>query len=321
MTDNKELYQQLDELHNFLNEKMDDKERYEFERALYRDPFLAEAVEGIRTIGSSEYERDVLRLSNSKIRPKISLKPLIWIMVILLLAFLAYVATQIKLPEKKSKEDTVERELENMLQFNNEKSNNDQFGNSVDTISADTTTNTLNNNQTEIKKEEVPTAKTVSNTIAQPVPNDRKPEQVIPNEVPNQQVPPTPEEEIGETDYQEDLPTTDPKNSIEQGTSFKISGDTRALPFNGEPNFKSYIENSVTYPETVVKKTKETVKLKFTVNEEGGLENFQMLSGPTNNAFYNEAIRVIKNGPEWSPAVKDGKLVPEEVTLKIVFKP
>ncbi len=322
MTDNKELYQQFDEIRNFLNNKLDDKELYEFERALYRDPFLAEAVEGIRTFNFVEYERDVLRLTNSKVRTKLNFKPLIWIGAILFLAFLAYLITQIKFPEKQSKDVNVERELESMLQFNN----NDNSISNEDSIAIDTTIehdglNKFPSSTTVLMKEKPATAQSISSVIPEAILNDKKPAMVNANEVVPQQIPPTENDEISEPNFQEDLPSEENKSRIDQVISTQLTGNTRPLPFNGETNFNSYIEHSVTYPETVVKKTKETVKIKFTVNEEGGLENFQLVSGPSNSAFYNEAIRVIKNGPEWSPAVKDGKLVTEEVTLKIVFKP
>jgi hypothetical protein len=45
-----------------------------------------------------------------------------------------------------------------------------------------------------------------------------------------------------------------------------------------------------------------------------------VIRAPDNEAFADEAIRVISEGPDWYPVTENGQHTEKDVRLKIVFK-
>jgi len=82
--------------------------------------------------------------------------------------------------------------------------------------------------------------------------------------------------------------------------------------------YKEYIEQNIQYPEG--KTEKGRVVVKFKVNADGSLSDFE-LQRSLGDDFDREAIRLIKEGPDWIPAKKNGETVEDTVQLKIPFKP
>jgi TonB family protein len=90
-------------------------------------------------------------------------------------------------------------------------------------------------------------------------------------------------------------------------------------PLGGEALFDEYIDDNLRYPLTG--KGRQVVKIEFTVSLTGELDNFEVLRSPDNEAFQKEAIRVLSEGPKWSPAIKDGIPVKSRESVRIVFRP
>ena len=61
-----------------------------------------------------------------------------------------------------------------------------------------------------------------------------------------------------------------------------------------------------------------TVKLKFVVGSNGGVQEVEVLQGvfPSLDA---EAVRVVKSSPKWKPGIKDGKPCRVTYTLPVIF--
>jgi hypothetical protein len=38
------------------------------------------------------------------------------------------------------------------------------------------------------------------------------------------------------------------------------------------------------------------------------------------DSYSREALRLLRDGPKWTPVVRDGKVVEEEVKISIMFK-
>ncbi|MEX0980552.1 MAG: TonB family protein [Bacteroidales bacterium] len=93
-----------------------------------------------------------------------------------------------------------------------------------------------------------------------------------------------------------------------------------AVPENGVANFRSYIDSALVYPELSESSKKEVVVLKFSIDPDGQPQNFQVIRAPDNEAFENEAIRAVSEGPAWQPAIRNGQYIDEEVRLRIVFR-
>lgn len=87
--------------------------------------------------------------------------------------------------------------------------------------------------------------------------------------------------------------------------------DTPATFGKGASFFQVYIHPNFRYSESMADKI-ATVEYEFTVGEDGKLRDIQILSS-TDEDFSKELVRVLKNCPKWTPAMKDGKPVPYTV--------
>jgi len=97
------------------------------------------------------------------------------------------------------------------------------------------------------------------------------------------------------------------------------SGYTPPLPVNGQRSFDRYIEENIRKPESMEAGQRAVVVLNFTVKSSGSVDSIRVVRSP-GEEFSNEAIRLIKNGPSWKPAVSNGERIDDEVRIRIVFK-
>jgi TonB family protein len=61
------------------------------------------------------------------------------------------------------------------------------------------------------------------------------------------------------------------------------------------------------------------VRVEFTVKADGQLSDFKIKKG-LGYGCDEEAIRLIKEGPAWKPAVYQGKKVERKITVYVPFK-
>lgn len=83
--------------------------------------------------------------------------------------------------------------------------------------------------------------------------------------------------------------------------------------------FATWVAERLEYP----KEAKEhciqgTVKVRFTINRKGKVENVYVEQG-VHPLLDAEAVRVVRKSPKWKPAVKDGHTVPVSYTLPVIF--
>lgn len=90
-------------------------------------------------------------------------------------------------------------------------------------------------------------------------------------------------------------------------------------PVNGIDHFIKYIRDNIRRPDTTSDGQRVAVVLNFKVNAEGKIDSISIIRSPGKN-FSDEAIRLIREGPEWKPAEENGKTVGDEVRIRIVFK-
>ena len=87
----------------------------------------------------------------------------------------------------------------------------------------------------------------------------------------------------------------------------------------GTDAFSQWVTAHLKYPkEAKAAHIDGTVKVKFVVGSNGGVQEVEVLQGafPSLDA---EAVRVIKSSPKWKPGVKDGKPVRVTYTLPVIF--
>lgn len=102
-----------------------------------------------------------------------------------------------------------------------------------------------------------------------------------------------------------------PLNKVEVAPTFQ-DGDVNS--------FSKWVMQNLKYPEDAIKnKTEGTVILQFTIDKSGKLVNPSVIKG-VNESLDNEALRVVKESPEWKPGMTDGKPVNVTFQFPIVFK-
>ena len=90
-------------------------------------------------------------------------------------------------------------------------------------------------------------------------------------------------------------------------------------PVNGRSGFDKYIEQNINRPDTTTSGQRVVVVINFTVLFDGNVDSIKIIRSP-GKQFSDEAIRLIKSGPKWRPAEENGKVVEDEVRMRIVFK-
>jgi TonB family protein len=91
-------------------------------------------------------------------------------------------------------------------------------------------------------------------------------------------------------------------------------------PVNGLSSYKVYIKENIKYNKLPVFEKPVVVKLSFTVNKNGSVQNITVKKS-AGEEFDKEAVRLVKEGPRWNPGTENGIPVSREVTIKIKFQP
>ncbi len=93
-----------------------------------------------------------------------------------------------------------------------------------------------------------------------------------------------------------------------------------AAPVNGTPAYKKYLQENTRYPTSAMTNNIEgKVKITFFIEPNGTLTNFQVKKS-LGYGCDQEAIRLIKEGPKWSAAERDGGTFRQKASVTIRFK-
>lgn len=93
-----------------------------------------------------------------------------------------------------------------------------------------------------------------------------------------------------------------------------------ATPPGGYPAFYKYISDNLKYPAQARRMGIEgKVYVQFVVDTDGSLNEVQAVKG-IGAGCDEEAVRVIKNAPKWSPPKQRGKPVKQRIIVPIVFQ-
>lgn len=95
--------------------------------------------------------------------------------------------------------------------------------------------------------------------------------------------------------------------------------ETLPIPSGGMAGWSSYLSANLGYPTTARRKGIEgTVIVAFVVNTDGTVSDFELLRG-IGGGCDEEAIRIVKNSPKWTPGMQDGKAVRTLMRLPVNF--
>ncbi len=89
----------------------------------------------------------------------------------------------------------------------------------------------------------------------------------------------------------------------------------------GSQGLQKYFDDKLKYPEDASNEGVEgTVKVSFVVDENGNLSSPQVVGDRMGYGLDDEALRVIKNMPTWTPGKLKGKNVKTRYTLPVKFQ-
>jgi TonB family protein len=92
-----------------------------------------------------------------------------------------------------------------------------------------------------------------------------------------------------------------------------------ANPETGNRAFKQYLETNISYPqEAIANKTEGRVTVEFVVEADGSLTDFTIIRG-IGAGCDEELIRLIKEGPAWTPTKKDGVPIRDKARVRLKF--
>src|SRR5687768_9364805 len=109
-------------------------------------------------------------------------------------------------------------------------------------------------------------------------------------------------------------------------TGFSVEENSRdaasfrfAEPDGGRIDFKSYLANAVKYPQEAIRnRTQGKVTVRFTVEPNGKLTNFEVEKG-IGSGCEEELIRAIQQGPYWKPSARGEQPVKDKVRVRFKF--
>lgn len=91
------------------------------------------------------------------------------------------------------------------------------------------------------------------------------------------------------------------------------------VPQGGIDEFYLWIEKNIRYPSDTAPRVRREVVMTFRVAADSTLYDLQAESSP-GDSFTREAVRLLREGPKWIPATRDGRVVEDEVSVSIVFR-
>ena len=311
-----------DHLSDFLRykwKKMTDRERNAFERNLQKDPFAEEASEGLEGIDPSVAEKDVAGLRKQLNKRTIRKQRVLWYRIAASVAVLMILSSILVIIERSQPPEQLSYTPVN------------QQSKDLQTLNEQPTTETRApaavpaEKKPEIKKEKI----AVENQERMRVAEAAEPDQVFAAEkaisAKAAQIRKTSDTAMG---IKSDSSTTDLSEIVVVGYGARAAGDEAEeavneynppRPVNGRADFDKYIRDNIRRPDTTTAGQRVVVVLNFKINTDGKIDSIRIIRSPGKN-FSDEAIRLIREGPEWKPAEENGKTISDEVRIRIVFK-
>jgi TonB family protein len=94
-----------------------------------------------------------------------------------------------------------------------------------------------------------------------------------------------------------------------------------AEPVGGKKSYNKYLDTNVRYPKEALKNNvKGRVRVEFEVHSDGSFDQYKVVKS-LGYGCDEEVIRLIKEGPKWSPSTEDGRPIESTVRIGVKFDP
>jgi len=105
-----------------------------------------------------------------------------------------------------------------------------------------------------------------------------------------------------------------------QAQTAKFAEQMPSFP-GGSKALIAYINNEMNYPKQCIKdKADGRASLNFVVTKEGDIKNVIVTRSSGNRQLDNEAIRLVKQMPRWTPGKQNGQPIAVSYSLPVTFK-
>jgi TonB family protein len=343
--ENKKGNNRLSDYFRYRKNKMTARERNTFERNLQKDPFALEASEGLENIDPLLARKDISRLRKQIIKSTGRKQRVVWYRIAASVAVLMIISSVIFLLNKRGPSGQLSYAPVT------------EQSNDLQTLKEQPVTETYVQNPAVEKKLPSPSGperiiKPQSETIKDEIKSDEKREKVR-ADVSVENIEIMEAAKAAETNQvlaadkalqaksARIMKTSDTISVFKSDTS-DISlnevvvvgyGARRAgneaeedvnqynppYPAGGKPAFDRYVRENIRRPDTTTGGQRVVVVINFSVSNEGKIDSIRIIRSP-GKSFSDEAIRLIREGPEWKPAEENGKAINDEVRIRIVFK-
>ena len=113
---------------------------------------------------------------------------------------------------------------------------------------------------------------------------------------------------------------TDFKKSISNLNQIFVNPEIEAQFPGGEDSMYVYLNRNLRYPKRNIDADKGgMVYLEFKIDTSGLISDITIARG-MNKEFDNEAVRLVKNMPNWKPAMVGNRKVVQYFTLPLIFE-
>jgi outer membrane biosynthesis protein TonB len=312
----------LREFIRYRDNKMKGEERNAFERELQKDPFSKEASEGFASVTSQEASSDIHELRESLEKRLTRKKRFIIYRIAATIAFLMILSSlfliiQIKRP---SKQIALETGHTRPLDIARSAPIIEPAGRSEPPRQPAVVQNRKKEMRADKEAEpepaeaidafltnEMTTAKS-SDSLAEfkatPEDNDSGKQKIVAAAAAGEE--------------KRDSRSVATGNFVSFDTDRKAGDYLPPQPSGGKEIFDRYIRENLQWPDTSSVHQMVVVVLGFSVRTDGSVDSIKIIKSP-GKVFSDEAIRLIRSGPAWKPAIDEGKPVEDQVRVRIVF--
>lgn len=329
-----------DDFLRYRKGEMNDREKNAFERELQKDPFAEEAEEGFSGLDTAETKEDLLRL-NKRLRARTSSGTgFKYYRIAASIAVLMIISSVFFIINKKSTTTepyeiggipaTMEiTESKPILKTKTEPA--------VKKTGASVKATT---DKAEYEKEKMQEDETVSKKAV--IAPEKKPEAVqeevaVADEMPVSQVaagePPVSKAREAVSRAEPSEPELADVAVISYGVTANEAKAAKAIDYKGdmntgysapEPeggkrNFDSYVQENLKIPEFTGKTDRAVVLLNLYVSASGSVDSVNIIRSP-GPEYSSEAERLIREGPKWIPAKRNGENIDDSVRVRLTFK-
>jgi len=116
------------------------------------------------------------------------------------------------------------------------------------------------------------------------------------------------------------VPIETQTEEIEEEVVFLVADEKPGFQGGDLNTFRNWVQSRLTYPPLAAENNIQgRVTLTFVIERDGTLTNIQVLQSP-DDMLSEEAIRILKKSPKWSPARQRDQAVRFRYTLPVEFK-